>query len=94
MANAKLDLLLDSLPRELMLTRLETNDWGIWQMALKTSIRIKDTLHQLRIHSYDPQEHEKELHHQDSDTKEHRYEERTGTYDYTLHSGGRDTDIK
>jgi hypothetical protein len=76
-ANAKLDRPLDSHPslsRELMLTRLETDDWG------DTDEGTQDEHHWQGYHQQSEQEHEHqeqdhELQYQDSNDKGQGYEE-------------------
>jgi hypothetical protein len=87
-ANSKLDRPLDSHPplsRELMLTRLETDDWGDMYMYEGTQDDYQDQDYWQEQHQ---QEHEHteqnhELQYQDSNEEAHGYEEEMVEHDHT-----------
>jgi hypothetical protein len=85
-ANSKLDCPLDSHPplsRELMLTRLETDDWGDMYEDTQEEYQDQDYWQEQHQQEQEHIEQDHELQYQDSNEEAHGYEEEMVEHDHT-----------
>jgi hypothetical protein len=85
-ANSKLDRPLDSHPplsRELMLTRLETDDWGDIYEGIQDDYQDQDYWQEQHQQEQEHIEQDHELQYQDSNEEAHGYEEEMVEHDHT-----------
>ncbi len=85
-ANSKLDRPLDSHPplsRELMLTRLETDDWGDMYEGTQDDYQDQDYWQEQHQQEHEHTEQDHELQYQDSNEEAHGYEEEMVEHDHT-----------
>ena len=85
-ANSKLDRPLDSHPplsRELMLTRLETDDWGGTYEDTPEEYQDQDYWQEQHQQELEHTEHDHALHYHESNEETHGYEEEVVEHNHT-----------